>query len=149
MSKDKNFIGQPIFSQLLKFVNKSKIERIAANHKADRYTKQLTTYKHLVVMLYSVFEGVSSLREAVIGFLANSCKINHLGLDYMPKRSTLSDANKRRPSKVFEDIDMKIYQDNRQFLSDSSDPELDLKRLFMIDSTTISLFKAILKAVGF
>ncbi len=148
MSKDKNFIGQPIFSQLLKFVDKSKIDRIAAKHKADRYTKQFTTYKHLVVMLYSVFEGVSSLREAVIGFLANSYKINHLGLDYMPKRSTLSDANKRRSSKVFEDIYMKIYQDNRQFLSDSRDSELDLKRLFMIDSTTISLFKAILKAAG-
>jgi len=148
MSKDKNFIGQPIFSQLLKFVDKSKIDRIATKHKADRYTKKFTTYKHLVVMLYSVFENVSSLREAVIGILANSYKINHLGLDYMPKRSTLSDANKRRSSKVFEDIYMKIYQDNRQFLSDSSDSELDLKRLFMIDSTTISLFKAILKAAG-
>jgi hypothetical protein len=60
----------------------------------------------------------------------------------------LSDANKRRSSKVFEDIYMILYQDNRQFLSDSRDSELDLKRLFMIDSTTISLFKAILKAVG-
>lgn len=148
MSKDTNFIGQPIFTQLLKNVNKSKIDRIALKNKADRYTKNFTTYKHLIVMLYSVFEGVSSLREAVIGMLANSYKINHLGLDSMPKRSTLSDANKRRSSKVFEDIYMKLYQDNRQFLSDSSDSELDLKRLFMIDSTTISLFKAILKAVG-
>ncbi len=148
MSKDTNFIGQPIFSQLLKSISKSKIDRIALKNKADRYTKKFTTYNHLIVMLYSVFEGVSSLREAVIGVLANSNKINHLGLNSMPKRSTLSDANKRRSSKVFEDIYMKLYQDNRQFLSDSRDSELDLKRLFMIDSTTISLFKAILKAVG-
>ncbi|MCF6183560.1 MAG: hypothetical protein L3J56_02845, partial [Bacteroidales bacterium] len=76
---------------------------------------------------------------SVIGVLANSYKINHLGMDYMPKRSTLSDANKRRSSKVFEDIYMKLYRDNRQFLSDSSDSKLNLKRLFMIDSTTISL----------
>ncbi len=34
----------------------------------------------------------------------------------MPKRSTLSDANKHRSSKVFEDIYMKLYQDNRQFI---------------------------------
>ena len=148
MSKDTNFIGQPIFSQLLKFISKSNIDRIALNNKADRYTKKFTTYNHLIVMLYSVFEGVSSLREAVTGMLANSYKINHLGLNYMPKRSTLSDANKRRSSKVFEDIYMKLYQDNRKFLSDSCDSKLDLKRLFMIDSTTISLFKAILKAVG-
>ena len=148
MHKDTNFIGQPIFSQLLKSISKSKIDRIALKNKADRYTKKFTTYNHLVVMLYSVFEGVGSLREAVIGVLANSNKINHLGLNSMPKRSTLSDANKRRSSKVFEDIYMQLYRANRQFLSDSRDSELDLKRLFMIDSTTISLFKAILKAVG-
>jgi hypothetical protein len=148
MSKDTNFIGQPIFSQLLKFISKSQIDRIALKNNADRYTKKFTTYNHLIIMLYSAFEGVSSLREVVIGMLANSHKINHLGLNYMPKRSTLSDANKRRDSKVFEDIYMKIYQNNKQFLSDSRDSDLDLKRLFMIDSTTISLFKAILKAVG-
>ncbi len=148
MSKDINFIGQPIFSQLLKPISKSKIDRIALKTKTDRYTKKFTTYNYLVVMLYSVFEGVSSLREAIIGVLANSNKINHLGLNSMPKRSTLSDANKRRSSKVFEDIYIKLYQDNRQFLSDIRDSKLDLKRLFMIDSTSISLFKTILKAVG-
>lgn len=148
MSKDINFIGQPIFTQLLKHLNRNKVERIAFNNKADRYTKKLTTYKHLVIMLYSVFEGVSSLREAVIGMLANSGKINHLGLDYMVKRSTLSDANKRRSSKVFEEIYMQIYKDNKRFLSDSRLSKIDLKRLFIIDSTTIRLFKAILKGVG-
>ncbi|HDQ16235.1 MAG TPA: hypothetical protein ENN45_04175 [Bacteroidetes bacterium] len=71
-----------------------------------------------------------------------------MGLDYMPKRSTLSDANKRRSSDVFKQIYLKIYQDNRQILSDSRDSDIDHKRLFMIDCTTISLFKAILKAQG-
>ena len=131
VSKDTNFIGQPIFSQLLKFINKSKIDRIALKHNADRYTKKFTTYNHLVVMLYAIFEGVSSLREVVIGVLANSSKIIHLGLNSMPKRSTLSDANKRRSSKVFEDIYMKLYQENRRFLSDSRASKLNLKRLFM------------------
>ena len=148
MSKDINFIGQPIFSQLLKYLDRSKIEQIAFKHKADRYTKKLTTYKHLGIMLFATFEGVSSLREVVIGMLANSNKILHLGLDYMIKRSTLSDANKRRTSKVFEDIYMQIYQDYKGALSDSQLSKIDLKRLFIIDSTTISLFKAILKGVG-
>ena len=148
MSKDTNFIGQPIFSQILKFISKGTVDKIAQKHSADRYTKKLTTYKHLVIMLFSAFEGVSSLREAVIGMLANSQKINHLALDYMPKRSTLSDANKRRPSDVFEAIYLDIYRKNRQDLSDSRLTKLDLKRLYIIDSTTIRLFKAILKGVG-
>lgn len=147
MSKDTNFIGQPIFTQLLKFIKKGKIDAIAFKTKSDRYTKKFTTYSHLVVMLYAVLEGVSSIRETVIGMLANSGKINHLALNYMIKRSTLSDANKRRKSSVFEAIYLEIYQSNRKFLSDSRGSDLDL-RLFMIDSTTIGLFKAILKAVG-
>ncbi len=148
MNKNTNFIGQPIFSQILKLIKRHKVVQIANKYNADRYTKKLTTYKHPVVMLFSVFEGVSSLREAVIGMLANAGKINHLGLDYMVKRSTLSDANRRRPGKVFEQIYMQIYKDNRQFLSDSHLSKVDLRRLYIIDSTTIRLFKAILKAAG-
>ncbi len=147
MNKDTNFIGQPIFTQLLKFINKGKVDRIALKLKSDKYTKKFTTYSHLVVMLYAVLEGLSSIREVVIGMLANSGKINHLALNYMIKRSTLSDANKRRKSNVFEAIYLEIYQNNRKLLSDSQGSDLNL-RLFMIDSTTIGLFKAILKAVG-
>ena len=30
---------------------------------ANRYTKKITTYKHLVTMLYLVFEGCTSIRK--------------------------------------------------------------------------------------
>jgi hypothetical protein len=89
MNKNTNYIGQPIFSQILKYINKQEIDKIASIYQADRYTKKLTTYNHLITMLYSVFEGLSSLRELVIGMLANSGRINHLGLNYIIKRSTL------------------------------------------------------------
>jgi len=45
--------------------------------------------------------------------------INHLSLKYFPKRSTLSDANKRRSSEVFADIYYQLYGRYKQFLSDS------------------------------
>ncbi len=66
-------------------------------------------------MLYSVFEGVSYIRKLVVSVLTNSSNINHLGLNSIPKRSTLSDTNKRCSSKFFEDIYMKLYQDNKYF----------------------------------
>ena len=43
---------------------------------------------------------------------------------------------------------MKLYQNYSGFLSDSRLSKVDLKRLFIVDSTTISLFKAILKGAG-
>lgn len=110
--------------------------------------KKFTTYKHLVTMLYLVLEGCTSIREVTTGLLACCTKLFHLGLDYSPKRSTLSDANKKRSSNVFRSIYMKLYEKYSKFLSDSRLREVDLKRLYIVDSTTISLFKAILKGAG-
>ncbi|MBT4408275.1 MAG: IS4 family transposase [Bacteroidetes bacterium] len=148
MPKSTHFTGQPIFGQLLKFMNRSTINSISAKHDADRYVKKLTTYKHLVIMLYAVLEGCSSLREVIVGLLADANKLGHLGLDYMPKRSTYSDANKRRSSKVFGDIYMNLYKKHASLLSDSRYNDIEARRLFIMDSTTITLFKEILKGAG-
>ncbi|MDR0728755.1 MAG: transposase, partial [Prevotellaceae bacterium] len=66
----------------------------------------------------------------------------------MVRRSTLSDANKRRKSAVFGDIYMEVYRRHSESLSDSRLKKLDIKRLFAMDSTTITLFKDILKGCG-
>jgi len=47
-------------------------------------------------MLYAVMMRYDSLREIVVGMLSEANKINHLGIDYMVKRSTLAEANNRR-----------------------------------------------------
>ena len=148
MDKNTNLTGQPIFGQLLQMIKRGQIHTIARKHGTDRYYKKFTTYKHLITMLYLAFEGCTSIREVTTGLLACSSKLFHLGLDYSPKRSTLSDANKKRSSSVFKAIYMKLYLNYAQFLSDSRLSKIDLKRLFIVDSTTISLFKAILKGAG-
>jgi len=148
MNKNTNLTGQPIFGQLLQMINRGQIHTIARKQGTDRYYKKFTTYKHLVTMLYLAFEGCTSIREVTTGLLACSSKLFHLGLDYSPKRSTLSDANKKRNSSVFKAIYMKLYLNYAEFLSDSRLSKINLKRLFIVDSTTISLFKAILKGAG-
>src|SRR5690554_1954375 len=55
MSKNANFTGQPIFSQLLKFIPKEKTKLIIRKHNSDHYVKTFTTYDHLVTMLYGSF----------------------------------------------------------------------------------------------
>jgi hypothetical protein len=92
--------------------------------------------------------GVSSLRELSTVFLAFEGRINHLNLKDFPKRSTLSDANKKRTSEVFGAIYSKLFQRYAPFLSDSSKLKPPVKNLKIVDSTTISLFSDILKGVG-
>src|SRR5690554_6928129 len=87
MNKSKNFTGQPIIKQVLKFINSRDIHRTAQKHNSDRYTKKFTTYDHLVTMMFSVMSGCSSLREVTSIMLACEGKINHLNLNDFPKRS--------------------------------------------------------------
>jgi len=148
MNKNTNLTGQPIFAQILSMIKRGQIHTIARKQGTDRYYKKFTTYKHLVTMLYLAFEGCTSIREVTTGLLACSTKLFHIGMDYSPRRSTLSDANRNRDSSVFQAIYMKLYQNYSGFLSDSRLSKIDLKRLFIVDSTTISLFKAILKGAG-
>ena len=148
MGKNRNFSGQPIFNQLLNFIDKREIKQIAQKHDAERYVKKFTTYHHLVVMLFASIEGYHSIRETIVGLLANAHKLSHLGLTYLVRRSTLSEANARRTSLVFEDIYMRVYHKNASFLADSRLSDADMKRLYIMDSTTIGLFKDILRGVG-
>jgi len=148
MCKDTNFIGQPILTQLLFYIKGTKIDKISRKHNAERYVKKFSTRQHLVIMLFSAFEGYNSLREVILGMLSNAHKLVHLGLNYMVCRSTLSDANKRRSSAVFGEIYMSVYAEHYKSLSDSKFSLKDLKRLYAMDSTTISLFKDILKGCG-
>jgi hypothetical protein len=148
VSKSTNFFGQPIFSQMIGLLNKSKITARAEEHKSDHYCKRFSTFQHLITMVYGVTSGCNSLRELCGGIVSYGDKISHCKFDYSPKRSTISDANKRRDCVVFEDI----YDDLvKEYLPDLSDSHKQLvidKKVYAIDSTTIALFQPIFECVG-
>jgi hypothetical protein len=143
MNKSTNLSGQPVISQVLK--SRSLITRTAKSHQSDRYYKLFKRYDHLVTMIFATLSGCSSLREVSSIMLACEGKINHLGLTRVPKRSILSDANKNRPSTLFAALYGQLYDQYKQFLSDSSPRKLPVKELKIVDSSTISLFSDILK----
>ena len=119
MNKSTFFSGQPIFSQLLKFVSKDAVIRIAKEHQADRYSKRFSTYEHLVTLLYSILNNCNSLREVATGMLASEQRLSHMGIRYHPRRSTISDANNRSDASVFGEIYYYLYNRYASFLSDS------------------------------
>ena len=147
MSKDTHFIGQPVYVQLLNLVDRKKIKDLSLRGGHDRYVKKLDGYTHFVAFLFAVLMRFDTLRETIIGMMAEANKLQHLGVDYLVKRSTLSDANNRRSSQFFRDIYKHLYNRYRNILSDSRLSEVE-KRLYIIDSTTITLFSTILKGAG-
>ena len=152
MSKSTHFFGQPIYGQFTKFLNKDKILQISRNHGGERYVKSFDGFTHLLTMLYAVIMRFDSLREIETSMIAEVRKLHHIGIETVPKRSTLSDANTRRPEKVFEEVYRDLYEANKSKLTSDSrqgGTEEWMKRLRIIDSTTITLFSnLIFKGVG-
>ena len=148
MSKTKNFSGQPIIKQVLNYIDPSIVNDCALEHKTDRYTKKFKTYDHLVTMVVSVLSNITSLRDITNVFHALEGKLNHLNLNHFPKRSTISDANTRRTSAVFESIYYQLLKKYVKVISDSSKTKPAVKGLKIVDSSTISLFGDILKGAG-
>ena len=158
MGKVTNFSGQPVYNQLLNLLDKQKICEISKKTlKSESYVKKLDGYTHLVIMLYGILKHFDSLRELEIGMQAEAHKLHHLGIDYMVRRSTLAEANKRRPQEFFASVYSYLLSKYGQFLADSRPKRKgkdeikarDWERLlYMMDSTTISLFDNILKGVG-
>jgi len=140
--------GNPIISQVIKLLDKQEINRTARENQSDRYYKKYKTVDHLRTMIFAIVSGCSSLRELTSIVLACGGRINHIGLDYFPRRSTIADANKKRSSKVFAEIYYKTLRRYKSILSDSRRREPAIKGLKIIDSTTISLFTDILKGAG-
>ena len=103
-------------------------------------------------MLYAVISRFDSLREITASLLAEARKLCHLGVSIKTSRSTLADTNKRRDEAIFEAIYRDLYGRYRTVLSSDSRSRKTpkwLKRLQIIDSTTISLFSnLIFKGVG-
>jgi len=150
MGKINKKSGIPVFGQLLSFIPRQDFNRSVQKHQADRYIKRFTSWDHVVTMLFGVIHKVGGLREICSGMAAHDQSLKHLGMTSLPTKSTLSDRNKSRTPKVFEELFFSIYKANRWILSDSSlsKNEKWLSRLFLVDSTTITLFKNIMKACG-
>ena len=152
MDKSSNFFGQPIYGQLIKSLDREKIIEKSRKHGGEKYVKSFDGYTHLLTMLYAVIQRFDSLREIETSMTAEVRKLHHVGIDTVPKRSTLSDANARRSEKFFEEVYRDLYDENRDILSSDSrrgGNEEWMKRLRIIDSTTVSLFSnTIFKGVG-
>jgi len=148
MGKSTHFFGNSVFGQLISIIDETIIGRNVRKHNSDRYIKRFTTKDHLISMLFCVFAKCSSLREVSGAMLGLSGKTRHFKLENLPYRTTLSDANKRRNPDLFCDIYNDLLKKYAHLISDSRIKEVIKKQVKIFDSTTISLFKDILKCTG-
>jgi len=148
MGKSNYFSSKSVFGQLISLIDDKFIKDSVKKSDSDRYVKRFKTKDHLISMLFCSFAKCNSLREVSGAMLGLSGKTDHFQLSHIPKRSTLSDANKNRKVEVFEDIYNKLLKQYGSVLSDSRIKDVINKQVKIVDSSTISLFKDILGCVG-
>ena len=141
-------VGQPIFSQVLKLIDKWDFNKLVKAHNSDRYYKSFKSWDQLVTMLFGILSRCDSMAETCEGLKGMSGNLNHLNLVKAPAKSSAGDGLRNRDNVFFEDLYYQLINRHKQFLSVSRLVGLSIKELYIIDSTTIRLFSDILKGVG-
>lgn len=150
MSKNKEIklVGQPIFKQVVNLIDAISLTSLVKKHNADHYYKAYKAKTQLITMLFGILSRCDSMTEVCEGLRAMGGKLNHLGLDKAPAKSTACDGLRNRDSKFFEDVYFSLVRHYQSFLSDSRTFGLTFVEVLLIDSTTIRLFSDLLKGVG-
>ena len=89
-----------VFHAVLKHVPWHVFDRLVDEHGADARVRRLTTRDQFIALLYGQLSGASSLREIEGGLASHADRLYHLGAREA-SRSTLADANAKRPNAVF------------------------------------------------
>jgi hypothetical protein len=98
-----------VFQQILKLVPRAEFQQLVDQHGSDRRSKGFSSWSQFVAMVFCQLGRAQSLREIEHGLASAEGKLQHLGLDSSPKRSTLSYANAHRPWQMFQDAFQRLY----------------------------------------
>lgn len=145
---EKKFVGQPIFKQIIDFIPKNKFALLVRKHNADHYYKTFDSWTHLVTLLFGIFSRCDSMGEICDGMRALDGKLNHLGMDKSPAKSTAGDGLRNRDESFFMDVYFMLIEHFKSTLSVSHIDKVSFSKLFIFDSSTIRLFSDVMKGVG-
>jgi hypothetical protein len=127
-----------LLSQLIIYLPGGIVASKTAKYKGDKVNTHFDTKAHLIVLIASQIKGWDSLREIETGFLSKEKYLYHLGIEKLPKRSTLSDANTKRNNKIFEEIFYELLQNVQTKLKSSKKLKVK-KEVNLFDATIITL----------
>jgi hypothetical protein len=99
-------------------------------------------------MLFGVLSRCDSMGETCDGMKGLASKLNHLGLEKSPAKSTASDGLRGRDNEFFQEVYFMLLKNFKDILSVSRIDNVSFAKLFIFDSSTIRLFSDIMKSVG-
>ncbi len=92
-----------IFAHLLKPVSRRTFQAMVERHDGNAYDKSFRSWDHFVTLVFAQLSGIDSLRALEAVWNAHGNHHYHLACGKVA-RSTLADANARRPVAIFADM---------------------------------------------
>ena len=135
--------GRTVFAQLMDYLPKYDFNKCVRRHRGDYHVRSLTCYEQLLIMAFAQLTYRESLRDIETCLRALGPKLYHAGIRSRVSRSTLADANERRPWQIYADFaQVLIAQASTLYAAEDFGVELQ-QAAYALDSTTIDLCLAL------
>lgn len=135
--------NKPIIRQILDLIPNHLLRAQINYHQSDKGCHKYKTYDQLVALIFGQLGKCYTLSDISAGLSMSGTLLNDLGLNQNPAKSTMSDGNKNRSSKVFESLYYKLLSYHKHHLKSSYQSsvieEIKDHNIKLIDSTSISL----------
>ncbi len=135
--------GRTVFAQLMDWLPKYEFDKCVRRYSGDYHVRSLTCYEQFLIMAFAQLTYRESLRDIETCLRALGPKLYHAGIRARVSRSTLADANERRPWQIYADFaQVLIAQARCLYAHDDFGVELQ-QAVYALDSTTIDLCLAL------
>lgn len=129
-----------ILAQVFQLLPRDSFKKLVRKHNSDKHSKGISSWDHLVSMLFCQLTGSQSLRDITTGLLSTLGNKSHLGLGHVPRKSSLSYINAHRDWHLFQDMYFEVL-DHLQGLGVPKREKLkNIKRkIFLMDASVVPL----------
>ena len=133
-------LGKFVFAQIVEFLPRYEFEKCVKRYKGDFHTKSLSSYNHLLQLIFGQITSCTSLRDICLCLKAHQNNLYHLGIRQQVNQSSLSRANEKRDYRIFQDFGYHLIEQVRPLFAEERTPLIDLEEtIFALDSTSISV----------
>jgi hypothetical protein len=133
----------PIIRQVLNLIPAFILRNSINKYQADKGCHKYKTYDQLVALTFGQLGKCYTLSDISCGLSISQTFLTDLGLTQNPARSTMSDGNKNRDYRTFEDLYYQLINHYRRTLTHNRDraiiEEVKNETIKLIDSSTVSL----------
>lgn len=126
-----------VLNQLQHLLPLNEFQGFVNLQKTDKYTKKLSCKNQLTILLYAQATGKNSLHEIETALRIQDSTWHHLGLGTVA-RSTLADANEKRPYGIYESLFYELLKKCKGFSFGTASFSFE-NDLYAMDATTINL----------